>query len=71
MLKRFYQDEEIRIGVKEFLLGYLKEKAVELTFSGEETRHIKLAKETVEEAWNKLDQIYGKKEKVKKENPAR
>ena len=50
---------------------YLREKAVELTFNGEETKHIKLAREVLDESWNKLEQVYGKKEEHQKENPAR
>lgn len=70
-LQRFYNDEATRKDVRDFLIEYLKEKAVELTFNGDETKHIKLAGEVISEAWNKLDQIYGKKEQKQKENQAR
>lgn len=71
ILKQFYLDTNTKDSVKEFILVYLKDKAVEMTFSGEDTKHIKLAREVLDEAWNKLEQVYGKKEEKKKENPAR
>lgn len=71
LLKQFYNDTHTKDSVKEFIMVYLKEKAVELTFTGEETKHIKLAREVLDEAWNKLEQLYGKKEEKPKENRAR
>jgi hypothetical protein len=71
LLKRFYQDEHTRNAVKEFLVQCLKEKAVELAFGGRSTAEIKQASEVIDEAWNKLDRLYGKKEEKNKENPAR
>ena len=71
MLKNFYADEQTRIAVQQFLLECLKEQTIELAFSGREAKHMQEAKQAIEQAWNKLEQIYGKKEKVKKANPAR
>lgn len=50
---------------------YLREKAVELTFNGEETKHIKLAREILDDTWNRLEQLYGEKQQKPLENPAR
>lgn len=71
MLKRFYQDELMRNQVKEFLVQCLRDKAVELAFSGRSTAEIQKANEVIDEAFNKLEHTYGKKEEVKKENKAR
>lgn len=70
-LQQFYLDEGVREAVKSFLILCLKDEAVELTFNGQETRHIKQANDIIEKAFNKLEQQYGKKEKKQKENPAR
>lgn len=70
-LKSFYQDVHTRDSVKEFIVLSLKEKAVELTFGGKETQHIKLARELIDEVWNKLEQLYAEKKENKRKNPAR
>ncbi len=70
-LKAFYLDSGTRNDVQEFVMAYLKEKAVELTFNGEETKHIKLAREVLDDAWNRLEQLYGEKAQKPLENPAR
>jgi hypothetical protein len=71
LLKRFYVDEHTRNAVQEFVVHYLREKSADMAFNGENTNHIKLARDVINEAWNKLEQIYGNKEEVKKKNPAR
>jgi hypothetical protein len=71
LLKRFYTDEHTRNAVEEFVIQHLREKSAELAFNGESTEHIKLAKDVINEAWNKLAQIYGKVEDKPIHNPAR
>lgn len=71
LLKQFYSDSATRNSVKEFIMVYLREKAVELTFNGEETKHIKLAREILDDTWNRLEQLYGEKQQKPLENPAR
>lgn len=71
LLQQFYNDEHTRDAVKDFLTQFLKEKAGEMAFSGESTEHIKLAKESISEAWNKLELLYAKKEEKKIKNKAR
>ena len=71
MLKAFYKDEHMRKAVEAFVIEYLREKAAELAFNGESTDHIKTAKEVINEAWNKLEMLYGEKKGQKLNNPAR
>ena len=71
ILPRFTNDDATRDAVKEFLVEHLKTKAIEMAFSGEDTKYLKLAKEIIEEAWNKLINEYGKKENKQIENQAR
>jgi hypothetical protein len=42
-----------------------------MAFNGEDTGHIKLARDVISEAWNKLELLYGKKEEKPIQNPAR
>lgn len=71
LIQQFFKDEHTREAVKGFLLEYLHTKAGDMAFQGDDTKYIKQAKDVVEEAWNKLEQLYGEKKEGKKENPAR
>lgn len=59
-LRQFYDNEQMRNSVKEFLISSLKDIAVEKTFSGENVDGIKDAKELIESAFRNLEVSYGK-----------
>jgi len=69
-LKELYNDK-VYSELKEFVLEHLREKAIELTFSGQETQHVKLALEVIEDTWTTLDREFGNKKKAEVINKAR
>ena len=71
LLKQFYLDKHTNSAVQEFVIQYLREKSADMAFNGEDTSHIKLARDVISEAWNKLELLYGKKEDKPIQNPAR
>lgn len=62
-LRTFYNNENQREAVKEFMLECLKEMAVDKSFKGESTDHIKDCKQVVENTFTRLREIYGKQPK--------
>lgn len=59
-LVTFYNNEIEREAVKEFLIGQLKELAVERAFDGEGVTGIKEGRDTIVRSFDKLDELYGK-----------
>jgi len=67
-LKLFYDNIQEREAVKAFLIDCLKELAVEKTFDGEDVSGIKEARQNIERAFDRLDEMYGKIETSKPSN---
>lgn len=64
ILRQFYENTGERDAVKAFLTDVLKEIAVERTFNGEDVGGIKDAKDCVEKAFDRLEELYGIKKKA-------
>lgn len=62
-LKTFHDNENQREAVKDFILDYLKELAVERVMNREDTSSLADAKEVVEQSFIKLKELYGLKPK--------
>ncbi len=62
-LKVFHDNEVLREAVKEFMFECLKEIAVERVMKRENTVAIADAKEVIEKAFIKLEELYGEKPK--------
>lgn len=60
-LNSFYNNQSEREGVKAFLIESLKELAVERAFEGKSVVGIAEAKEAIDGAFNKLEEMWGKK----------
>lgn len=57
-LLRFYQDEQMRDTLKEFMLNELSDMAVQKVFDKEDISGLPEAKELVEKLFNKLHELY-------------
>lgn len=60
-LHDFYLNEGMREEVRQYLLKFLTEKAIEKVFAQEDTKAIAEAKEVIDEAFNNLEIIFQKK----------
>lgn len=67
-LRVFYNNEVEREAVKLYMIDCLKELAVEQTFDGKEVTGIKEAYDTITKAFDKLDGMYGKIERIVDQN---
>jgi hypothetical protein len=57
-LENFYRDSVMRETVKEFLIGQLKEMAVENAFEGKSVVGIQEAKNCIDKSFNTLSEMY-------------
>lgn len=57
-LRNFYNNENERESVKEFMIECLKEMAHERAFAGESVAGISEARELVEKMFDKLEQMF-------------
>ena len=64
ILSLFYANESEREAVKEFLISVLGEIAIEKSFKREDVSGIADARDCIERSFDKLQELYGKKEKV-------
>jgi hypothetical protein len=71
LLNQFYNDEHTREEVKEFLFQTLDKYALEKVYKKEDTKSIAEAKETIEQAFSELQDLYAPKKKMEVINPAR
>lgn len=62
LLRNFYQNEKLREEVRQFMIERLGVMAIERAFAGEDTSGIKEARECVEKTFDKLEELYSKKE---------
>ena len=62
ILQQFYNNETQRETIHSFLIEILKELAIDKTFKGEDVKGIKEAKEAIEKAFDRLDELYKVKE---------
>ena len=62
-LVTFYNNEHEREAVKAFLMEQLKELAIERAFDGDDVVGIKEARDTIVRSFDRLDEMYGKKDK--------
>jgi hypothetical protein len=67
-LKVFYDNENQREAVKEFMIQCLQELAVERVFERKDTGSIADAKDVVEHTFIRLSEIYGETPKTHKSN---
>ena len=61
-LQTFYNNENQRELVREFMVDTLKEMAIEKTFEGQATLGIQEAKECIDKMFSRLSDTYGKVE---------
>jgi len=59
----FYNNKTQREAVKDFIILTLKDVAVERSFAGQSIDGIKDAKELIDKAFYRLEELYGEKEK--------
>lgn len=59
-LAQFYGNETQKKAVYDFLVEQLKEQALENVFARGETQHFADAKDSIDRAFNRLQEIYGK-----------
>lgn len=71
LLNQFYKDEHTREAVKSFLFSELNIYALEKVYESEDTKAIAEAKETIERAFSRLEDMYTPKKKAEVSNPAR
>lgn len=62
-LVTFYNNEHEREAVKAFLITQLGNLAIERAFDGDNVVGIKEARDTIIRSFDKLDEMYGKKDK--------
>lgn len=70
-IKEFYLDKEMMADVHEYLVQFLRETAIDKVFSRKDVSAIAEANEIIDEAFAKLDEIFGSKPKKKIINEAR
>ena len=71
-LKDFYLNEVMRNDVKDYLLNFLKEQAIQKTFNREDVSAIAEAKEVLDNAFDNLEVLFSPKSEGKKQvNEAR
>lgn len=68
ILHKFYIDQEMREAVKEFMLNHLKDITVKKAFAGESTEGTLEAKNTLQNAFKQLEDMYGPKKETKDVN---
>lgn len=71
MLKEFYSNEEMRKEVQEYLVSFLRDKAVEKVFNREDTSSVAEAKEMIDNAFENLSVVFQKPSKKKIVDEAR
>lgn len=62
-LVTFYNNEHEREAVKAFLITQLGNLAIERAFDGDDVVGIKEARDTIVRSFDRLDEMYGKKDK--------
>lgn len=60
-LEEFYKDGAMRDNVRNYLIEHLTGRALEKIFNREDVSGMAEAKETIEEAFNNLDALFGPK----------
>lgn len=60
VLKQFYDNENEREAVKEFMITVLGEIAIDRAFAGDPTSGIQEARECIEKSFDKLGELYAK-----------
>ncbi len=65
LLEKFYNDVHTREAVKDFIIAELKASAIENVFAKKATAGIYEANRAIENAFEKLEDEFGKKEKKK------
>ncbi len=70
-LKQFYEQEGMREAVREFMIAELRELAVERVFNKQTIAGIYEGRRVIDQAFNKLDEIYGKIQVKDEESEAR
>ena len=71
MLRDFYFNEELRNEVHNYLVTFLKERAIEKVFNKEDTKDIAEAKNTIDEAFENLGVLYPQDKRKDSINEAR
>ncbi len=69
LLPKFYADFQLKAEVQAYLIAHLEQIAIEKSFAGKDTKGIKEAKECIDSAFKKLDNMYGEKKKRKPQSP--
>lgn len=64
-LKDFYLNEVMKNDVKEYLISFLREQAIEKTFNREDTSAVAEAKEVLDKAFDNLEILFASKSEVK------
>lgn len=70
-LNLFYQDENMRELVKDYLFTQLDKLAIEKVYNREDVKGMADAKEAIEKAFNLLDETYGARKTTNTDNSAR
>lgn len=68
-LQTFYRNQSQRDSVKEFMFAMLREIAVEAAFEGKSVGGIPEAKQVIDRAFDRLEEMYGKIEPSKPLSP--
>jgi hypothetical protein len=64
ILRQFYNNETTREGVKGFLIDNLKQIAIDRTFDNKDIGGIADAKECIDKAFDKLEELYRAKPEI-------
>lgn len=71
MLRDFYHNEYLRNEVQEYLISYLKERAIEKVFDKEDVSAIAEAKEIIDDAFDNLGVMFKQEPKKNTVDEAR
>jgi hypothetical protein len=63
ILRQFYNTEAMRETVKAFMIEVLKERAVDKVFNKKAIAGVYEARQTIDDAFDKLEELYGVKDK--------
>jgi len=70
-LKIFYEQEQVRDSVKQFLLTTLDTQVLDRAYKAGDVTGYKEAREVIRGAFSRLNELYAKKDSSSKENSAR
>lgn len=68
LVARFYNDEKVRDAVHAYCREKIDEAVLELTYKGEDTKHLKGAKEFIDEIFYQMECDFMKREKKPRED---